>query len=135
MSAQASLVSRALKSKDARIAALEDQVEYLEAQLMDQDVKFPDAWPLTPSERKVLRQLLKLRVAKQNSLLAALYSERGGDEPEPNVIRVLISRMRRNLLPFGIKIKTVRGEGYSLSPEMKARIKSLCDTEQEGSAA
>ncbi|WP_298981516.1 helix-turn-helix domain-containing protein [uncultured Roseibium sp.] len=109
-----------------QVEDLTDQIEYLEAQLMDQSVHFPDNWILTPSERKVLRHLLKRRIASTESILACLYSARGGDEPEENIVKVHIYRLRRVLSVVGVEITTLHREGYTLTPEMKDKVYRLC---------
>ncbi|MEO1110498.1 MAG: helix-turn-helix domain-containing protein [Pseudomonadota bacterium] len=124
-----------LKQKIDRIAELEDENAYLKAQLMDESIVFPSSWKLRPLEQKVLRHLLKRSVATTDSLMAVLYSDRGGDEPDDNVLKICVYRIRRVLGPLGIKIQTMRGEGYRLEQDMKHRIQTLCETDRKDAPA
>ncbi|MCK7611988.1 helix-turn-helix domain-containing protein [Roseibium sediminicola] len=112
--------------KDATIEALRDQVAYLEAQLMDQDVHFPGTWRLSPNEKRILRHLIKRPLVTRESAMAVLYHERGGNEPDLNILRVYIRSLRRALSPMGIEILTHHGEGYSICAETRESILRLC---------
>lgn len=124
-----------LQQKNDRISELEDENAYLKAQLMDEVIVFPPSWKLRPSERKILRHLLKRRAATTESLLAVLYSDRGGDEPEENILKVHVYRLRQSLRRLGIEIQTNYGEGYSMSSDMKQRVHALCETDRKDAPA
>jgi DNA-binding response OmpR family regulator len=112
---------------------LADEIEYLRGQLADRDIVFPARWTMSPSQRTLLRGLMRRTTLSKDAAMALLYSGRGGEEPHDKIIDVFICRLRAALKPDGITIKTQYGEGFYLAPEMKARIQTLC--EQEAASA
>lgn len=120
-----------LKEENLRLTRaveeLTDEVDYLKSQLMDQEIQFPLSWRFSPYEERLVRHLLKCRLATNESLLAVTYSNRGGDEPELSVIKARIWRIRRVLAPLGVKIETRYGAGYLMTEEMKAKLLSFCE--------
>lgn len=80
---------------------------------------------LSPQQRRLLAVLMRNAAATRAQLTDALYFDRP-DEAPSGVVQVQISKMRRRLKPFGVKIDSVWGEGgYSISKECKAKIRSL----------
>jgi DNA-binding response OmpR family regulator len=119
----------------ARIRQLEiekqrllDENEVLKSALAG-SVTVPREWGLTPKQADLMRVLIRRPVASYDACMAGLYSDRIAP-PDQRIINVLISRMRRKLLPFGIEIRTVWGIGYELDEGARARLKN-----QENQAA
>lgn len=73
--------------------------------------------PLTAYEYRILEYLMlrPQQVVSKERLMEQLYS--GDDERDPNVIEVLVGRLRRKLEEAGMGklIDTVRGQGYLFS--------------------
>lgn len=101
---------------------LREQVAYLRGQLTPVDTTIPLEWKLSPSEKTLFLCLLGREMATNGTLMTALYIGRAKEEPYNGIIRVFIEKMRRKLRPFGVEISTSWGEGYSLSPEVRARF-------------
>lgn len=113
---------------DARIEAvmaendrLRDRIEQLESAL-GMDFLAPIEWRLTASENRVFGVLMAREIATKNAVMAALYADHGRDEAEIKIVDVLICKIRRKVKPFGIEIGTRWGEGYYLTPAMKAAV-------------
>ena len=100
----------------ARIAQLEDA-------LAGSAVALPIEWGLTPQESRVLGVLRARSMATKEAVMAALYVDLGKDEAEPKIVDVFICKIRKKLKPFGVEIKTVWGQGYSLAEKSRAVIK------------
>lgn len=119
-----------LEQKCARLKAeneaLQDRVTYLmDALGSTLAMRFPSAWALTGSERVVLAVLVKRDVASRDAIMAALYSDQFGDEPDVAICNVFVCKLRKKLRPLGIEIKSVWGLGWRIEPEAKARIREL----------
>lgn len=69
---------------------------------------------LRAQELKLLEALLNApgQFADKNTLLNRLYDS--DQEASDNAVEVHISRLRKRLEPFEIRIKTMRGQGYQL---------------------
>jgi hypothetical protein len=118
---------------EAENRRLVDEVHKLRSQLsaMRQINGLPDIeifpFGLAPSPGTVFTALLSRTVVSTESILTLLYSGRpnGGPTNPVRTVRVLISRMRTVLKPFGIKIDNRYDQGYSFSPVTKAKIHQL----------
>jgi len=84
---------------------------------------------LTETEAVIVGVLHDRDIATTDCIMANLYS--GSDRPEPKIIDVMICRIRKNFKKYGIEIETVWGQGYSLSHEMKLKLKRTLDARQE----
>ncbi|WP_282046329.1 hypothetical protein [Roseibium album] len=117
------------------IEALRDQVDYLEAQLMDTEIQFPPDLGLSHQDKKVVRHLLKRPFATHDSLRAILYADLRGEEPESDTLYIRIYKIRGLLRAHGVEITTRYGEGYELTPDMKQRLRSVCAAYADGASA
>lgn len=73
----------------------------------------PYEWHLTKYETKVLSSLLSAKFISKERLFVSLYSDYN-DPPTDNNLRVLVSKLRKKLSPFGVVIKFIWGQGYLL---------------------
>lgn len=73
----------------------------------------PYEWHLTKYETKVLSSLLSAKFISKERLFVSLYSDYN-DPPTDNNLRVLVSKLRKKLSPFGVVIKFIWGRGYFL---------------------
>jgi len=106
-----------VSSLEARLIAenetLREQVRQMRAVLVP-DMAIPDAFRLTPSERRVFAHLAAREVVTYESIMLALYSDRANDFPQENTSRVFICKIRTKLEPHGVFIRSVWGRGYRL---------------------
>lgn len=115
----------------ARLEALQierdrllERVALLEEQLVGRDdLILPPEWGLTTSEMRVFRVLLNRTMATKEAIHATLYHNEGKEAAEPKIVDVFICKIRKKLKPYGIEVKTIWGQGYSLDPETRARLK------------
>lgn len=126
--------NRALKT---RIGVLEGQVEALEEALRQerygaQEWQAPRAWRLTPKEAELTRALLSRGRCTKEYLLEAIYGT-GEDPPVIKIIDVFICKLRAKLARQNIRIETVWGVGYELTPAARAAL--LAADEGAGRAA
>lgn len=106
---------------------LRERVRQLEAQLFGAEEDLPIEFRLSPHERQWLRCVLARKgVVTRSALMCALYSGGSIDrEPEQKIVDVFACKIRRKLAPFGIKIVTSWGEGYSMPEASKAIIRTM----------
>ena len=105
--------------RDLVVRRLRDENEELHEQLRQmQQVLTPPfiapyEWHLTKYETKVLSSLLSAKFISKERLFVSLYSDYN-DPPTDNNLRVLVSKLRKKLSPFGVVIKFIWGQGYLL---------------------
>jgi two-component system cell cycle response regulator CtrA len=97
----------------AEIDTLRERVRQLEQALMP-NAPLPVEWGLTAAEARLFSALTARDMATKEQLMTALYSGRPDEEPEIKIIDVFVCKIRKKLKPFGVKINTVWGQGYSL---------------------
>ena len=76
---------------------------------------------LTPKEATFLAVLMARRVAHFEAVEASLYGLDDGS-PESNVYKVFVCRIRAKLAAYGVEVETIRGIGWRLPAESKARL-------------
>lgn len=80
---------------------------------------------LTPNQRTVVDMLLVANgICTKESLYAALYGSRQY-KPDPAIIRETLRVIRKQLRPYGIDIKNVRGKGYTMPRKNKIKLREL----------
>ena len=94
----------------ATIVRLEDRIQELE-EAMGLCVLPPLEWGLTVQQARLFGALLEREVLTKDAAMAALYRDRGDDEPEMKIVDVFVCHIRRKLKPFGIEIGTRWGVG------------------------
>lgn len=69
----------------------------------------------TPHMRRILTVLIKRKIATHEALVSALYWDRREEPSDPkNVVDNRICYLRKRLEPYGIRIESISGVGYSL---------------------
>jgi DNA-binding response OmpR family regulator len=101
-----------------------DRVEELEGLLgltmIGRDTILPIA--ITRAARPLLGLLLRRGQVTHSVAFTALYGDRPeAEQPELELVKIYILRLRRELGPHGIKIKTEWGVGYSMTSEDRKR--------------
>lgn len=104
---------------EATIIRLEDQIAVLE-RAMGFEILPPIEWGLTQAEARLLGALIERDLLTKDAAMAALYRDRGADEPELKIVDVFICKARKKLKPYGITIETRWGVGYFMTAAMKA---------------
>lgn len=108
----------------ATIVRLEDQIAVLE-RAMGFEVLPPIEWGLTMNEARLFGALMERELLTKDAAMAALYRDRGADEPELKIVDVFICKLRKKVRPFGLEIGTRWGVGYQMTAEMKARARAM----------
>lgn len=125
-------------------AALRERIEILEEEnrqlreLLVPKLTFPAEWKLDPGESRVLSALYAARgVCDMPRLLYALTYMRGGRQTEPvrTTVDIRLCKLRRKLRPYSIEISTIRGAGWSLTPESRGIISYVLDRAREACAS
>jgi two-component system, cell cycle response regulator CtrA len=112
--------NEALRRANARQC---DRIRALEAQIPP-PVAVPAAWGLTRMEGRVLEILMRREEVSRDAIMDALY----GNNPDPpfeKVIDVYVTKIRRKVAPFGVKVLSKWGFGYFISPEHRGRLRQL----------
>ena len=117
----------------ATIVRLEDRIQGLE-EAMGLCVLPPLEWGLTVQQARLFGALLEREVLTKDAAMAALYRDRGDDEPEMKIVDVFVCHIRRKLKPFGIEIGTRWGVGYFMTPANKAEARRQIEASR-GAAA
>lgn len=105
--------------RDLVVKRLRDENEELHEQLrqlkqvLTPPFIAPYEWHLTKYETLVLSSLLSAKFISKERLFVSLYSDYN-DPPTDNNLRVLVSKLRKKLSPFGVVIKFIWGQGYLL---------------------
>lgn len=122
--------------REAYIATIEAENDDLRARLRDMERMYgfhndvPMIFGLTASEAKVMSLLISRDQANKHQILAALMSDRGGDEePEIKIVDVFICKIRVKLKIFDVPIETLWGRGYRMTPESKAKVAEYLQAE------
>ena len=105
-----------LRLQRQEIEMLRERVRYLERLLVPDDVVIKPEWGLVNAERRCFAALTTRDVVKKEHLFIALYGDRlDADAPvDECVVESHISKMRKKLRRFGIKVTAQRFVGYSL---------------------
>lgn len=79
------------------------------------DIGWPDVH-LSPSERAILQILVRNegRLVSYEAILSSLYAH-NSEQPEGNILKVFMSRMRPKLAGRGVRIATSYGVGWTLT--------------------
>lgn len=116
----------------ARIALLEQQVRLLEERVEQLEealgltIEPSVALGLTSYEARLFGLLMaRERCTCEQMMLALSALKPDGDAPATPVIKVHICRARKKLARFGVRIETLRGQGYRLAPADKERARQL----------
>lgn len=115
----------------ARIEALEAEIERLRDQLDAARAALGahiEPWfglGLTAHESLAFGALYKRDMLTKDQLVHAIYASRTDDPPEIKIIDVLIYKIRKKIMPFGIQIQTVWGQGYRMDPLSKQKAASF----------
>ena len=125
----------------AREAALEETIRQLEDRVLELEeamglrVLSPLEWRLTQNESRLIGALLERELLTKDAAMAALYRDRGMDEPDVKIVDVFICKARKKLKPFGIEITTVWGVGYFMRPECKTAARKQIEAARPRIAA
>ena len=117
----------------ATITRLEDRIVELE-EAMGLCVLPPLEWGLTVQQARLFGVLLERELLRKDAAMAALYRDRGEDEPEMKIVDVFVCHIRRKLKPFGIEIGTRWGVGYFMTAANKAEARRQIEASR-GTAA
>jgi len=107
------------------IEELREEIRQLRAELYGHQWEPPRELDLTFAQKAVLRALIRWdRVLPLWFLFNATRLVPGshGDEIDPKVLQVQMSKMRRKLRPFGLEIETAHGEGYVLERASREKL-------------
>jgi two-component system cell cycle response regulator CtrA len=109
-------------TKDEEIDFLKDRVSVLEDMLSEQNL-VPVQFRLTKQQTRLFGLLLRRDQVTKSQAMDFLY---GGDlnEPEIQIVSVMVCQLRKRLRPFEIPIETLWGRGWYLKPEAKAKAAS-----------
>ena len=105
-------------------ADLRERIAFLEAALFRTEEPLPFEWGLTASEARVFGVLANRDLATRDVMMAALYRQDGRDEAAEKIVDVYVFKLRKKLAPFGIRIRTHWGTGWSLDPESRKRFRA-----------
>ncbi|MDK1386346.1 helix-turn-helix domain-containing protein [Sinorhizobium sp. 8-89] len=104
-----------ITAQQREIEMLRERLRQLEEVLAPSTVSIPVEYRLTGSEARVFAHLVSRDIATKQSVMLALYSDRPDVEPEIKIVDVFICKMRKKLAGYGVDIRTVWGQGYSLA--------------------
>lgn len=104
----------------------DEEIRWLKRTLYGQEIAIPAELDLTLAQTIMLRCLLaRDGTIAYGTLFSATREIPGSkwDEPKDDkVLAVHMCRIRKQLRPFGLEIRTDWGLGYRLTPESRARL-------------
>lgn len=117
-----------------RVAELEDELEAANTRLRDLETTVfrehpvPLSLKLTRNESRILGLLLARDVVSRDLIMLALYSgDYRRDPPEPKIVDVFMSNVRKKLAAVTVTVQTIWGTGWALTREDKDRILGLSE--------
>lgn len=100
----------------AKIYDLEATVDSLKAFNTDSMVlTIKERFKLTLSEARLLSALADGKPHYKRSLYEYVYHDEFDNPPEMKIIDVFMSKIRKKIFPYGIKIETIHQAGYKLA--------------------
>lgn len=120
------------------IDQLRDRVDQLERVLgIDQSMtmRLRTALKITADQAKILGMMLRRARVTRDGIFDALYGDKPDcDWPDEHVLDVQISHLRAALKVFRIEFVTFVGDGWSMEPAEKLRLRQLLDAHEEAHA-
>ena len=117
---------------DEYVAALEAENDVLRERIAELEREFglaseeevvPLIFGLTESESKIVSLLVKRGSATKEQLLTVVTRDVTGNlPPDIKIVDVYVCKIRKKLQPFGIKIETMWGRGYAMTPESRQSV-------------
>jgi|AP82_1055514.scaffolds.fasta_scaffold41401_3 two-component system cell cycle response regulator CtrA len=107
-----------------RVEELEEEVITLRDELTNKDWVCPIEFDLAPSLRNALAALVKKELCTKAHLHVVSAHQGILTETSPKIVDVTICKLRAKLKPFGIKIHTHWGLGYSIGAVDRDRLKN-----------
>lgn len=110
-----------LEIAEAENDELRERIAQLQ-ELLGFRTPLPLEWGLTGKEAGVVGFLLKRPMATKSELMTALYSLQIDDAPHDKIVDVFICKVRPKLRRFGVEIRTVWGQGYTIDKATRDRV-------------
>lgn len=99
---------------------LRERVENLMDALVGAD-PLPIEWGLTAQESIVACVIMNREMATKEAIMVALYGGRCDEGAEPKIVDVFVCKIRKKIERFGVNIQTVRGQGYCVDADTRAK--------------
>ena len=116
--------SERIATLTAELDEARELIRQLEHLMRGSGYRAPECLGLSPRETEILGLLVARESIRRDVLMMALYGHRS-DPPGTGVLSVYLCRLRRKLAPHGLTIESGWGQGWRLTPEMKARLRAL----------
>ena len=96
------------------ILTLREEVRQLRELLTPTSIIVPLEYGLTNRQAQLYAHLASREMATKESIMLAIYSDQVDALPDIKIVDVFVCKLRKKLLPFGILIDTIWGQGYAL---------------------
>jgi len=114
-----------VESLQKQVDDLQWQVDILRTAFSEEEFLPPSCLKIPRRELQILRILLKRPNYCTSAELAAVLYFNQAEAPDDCVIESHVSKLRKRLRPFGIKIESARYLGYRLDATMKGRLRAM----------
>src|ERR1035437_10557905 len=115
----------------SELQRLRDRIEQLESLLgLDRNIagRLRDAFMITRAQAETLCFMLRRNFVSHEALYITLYGARPDcDQPDPRIMDVQVHHLRTALRKHGIALKTRWGEGWTISPADKAKVRAVLE--------
>ena len=115
----------------SELQRLRDRIEQLESLLgLDRNIagRLRDAFMITRAQAETLCFMLRRNFVSHEALYITLYGARPDcDQPDPRIMDVQVHHLRTALRKHGIALKTRWGEGWTISPADKIKVRAVLE--------
>ena len=125
----------AVLQKSDLVDRLKARIRWLEGLLLAHEEFIPPEWGMRRMERRLMGALLSRRLCPVGFLIERAYLGEAEPGNAKATIEARLSKMRRRLDPYGIKISVLRGVGYQLEPPPGKIISAAISQQPRGGIA
>ena len=120
--------TRAILSKIERLEDENERLRVLIIQLRKSQVppRFPISWKLQNQLADILHLLIDREWISRDIFYTAILTKGNSG----NQLDVQVSKLRKKLKPFGVRIETLWGKGYRLAPDQKKLLAQIIEAAQ-----
>lgn len=115
-------LEQTVTTQRVRIEELEEELRQTREALSVSNMRFPHEWNLTPAQQRLLLAFAKNPFLTHEQCFLAVAKNRQVDGD--GLVKVQITKLRHKVKPLGMTIVNRWGEGYEMTEESIALLRS-----------